>query len=130
MKRRSLLRAAVAGAGVAAFSGSLWQGAASAASPAQPGPSPYGPLGAADANGVQLPAGFTSRIIGRSRQLVGATGYRWHDSPDGGACFADAAGGWTYVSNSEMLFSGGVSWQLVPDPTGFWTRTRHQVEGS
>jgi secreted PhoX family phosphatase len=107
MKRRALLQAAVAGAGAAAFSGSLWRAVALAA-PARPGPSPYGPLGARDANGVALPAGFTSRIIARSRQLVGATGYRWHDAPDGGACFADSVG-WTYVSNSEVANTGGAS---------------------
>jgi secreted PhoX family phosphatase len=107
MERRSFLRTAVVGAGVAAFAGSLWRGAALAA-PAQPGASPYGPLLAADGNGVQLPAGFTSRVIARSRQAVGSTGYRWHDAPDGGACFVDGAG-WTYVSNSEVLFTGGAS---------------------
>ena len=32
--------------------------------PPSPGPGPYGPLAAADANGIQLPAGFTSRVIG------------------------------------------------------------------
>ena len=31
------------------------------------GPGPYGALGAADANGIQLPAGFTSRVIATHR---------------------------------------------------------------
>jgi secreted PhoX family phosphatase len=105
MERRNFLRAALVGAGSAAFAGSLWQGAASAA-PAQNGPSPYGPLQAANANGIQLPAGFTSRIVARSRQAV--AGYTWHDAPDGGACFADGAG-WIYVSNSEINPGGGAS---------------------
>ncbi|MBQ1071660.1 DUF839 domain-containing protein [Micromonospora sp. C31] len=106
MDRRTVLRATVLG-GAAAFSGSLWAGAALAA-PAQPGASPYGPLGAADANGLQLPAGFTSRVIARSRQAVPGTSYVWHDAPDGGACFV-AGTGWIYVSNSEILTTGGVS---------------------
>ncbi|MER7458418.1 alkaline phosphatase PhoX [Micromonospora sp. NPDC126480] len=106
MDRRTLLRAGVAG-GAAAFAGSLWAGAATAA-PAQPGASPYGPLGAADARGIQLPAGFTSRIIARSRQAVTGTLYTWHDAPDGGACFA-AGTGWIYVSNSEISSTGGAS---------------------
>ncbi|MCL7456774.1 alkaline phosphatase PhoX [Micromonospora echinofusca] len=106
MDRRSVLRATVLG-GAAAFSGSLWAGAALAA-PAQPGASPYGPLGAADANGIQLPAGFTSRVIARSRQTVPGTSYTWHDAPDGGACFV-AGTGWIYVSNSEILTTGGAS---------------------
>jgi PKD repeat protein len=66
------------------------------------GNGPYGPLGAADANGIQLPAGFTSRRIGSTNQAVAGTGYTWHSAPDGGACFAVAGGGWVYVSNSEM----------------------------
>ncbi|MFF5175066.1 alkaline phosphatase PhoX [Micromonospora sp. NPDC000089] len=106
MDRRTVLRATVAG-GAAAFAGSLWSGAALAA-PAQPGTGPYGPLGAADANGIQLPAGFTSRVIARSRQAVAGTSYGWHDAPDGGACFA-AGTGWIYVSNSEITPGGGAS---------------------
>ncbi|MEW2379836.1 alkaline phosphatase PhoX [Micromonospora sp. NPDC047812] len=106
MDRRTVLRATVVG-GAAAFAGSLWAGAAQAA-PAQPGASPYGPLGAADANGIQLPAGFTSRVIARSRQAVPGTSYSWHDAPDGGACFV-AGTGWIYVSNSEILSTGGAS---------------------
>ncbi|ROO58497.1 uncharacterized protein DUF839 [Micromonospora sp. Llam0] len=106
MDRRSVLRATVVGAGAAAFSGSLWTGAFAA--PAQPGASPYGPLGSPDANGIALPAGFTSRVVARSRQRVGDTSYVWHDAPDGGACFA-AGTGWVYVSNSEISRTGGAS---------------------
>ncbi len=106
MDRRTLLRATVVGAGTAAFSGSLWSGAFAA--PAQPGAGPYGSLRSADANGVQLPSGFTSRIVARSRQRVGPTAYTWHDAPDGGACFA-AGTGWIYVSNSEISSTGGAS---------------------
>lgn len=106
MDRRTVLRATVAG-GAAAFAGSLWSNAALAA-PAQPGVGPYGPLGTADARGLQLPAGFTSRIVARSRQVVSGTSYTWHDAPDGGACFA-AGTGWIYVSNSEISTTGGAS---------------------
>ncbi|MFE1782360.1 alkaline phosphatase PhoX [Streptomyces sp. NPDC059506] len=105
MERRSFLRGAVVGGGVAAFGGSLWRGAAVAA-PAQPGIGPNGALGAADANGVRLPAGFTSRVIARSGQKVADTSYTWHNAPDGGACFADGTG-WIYVSNSEISLTGG-----------------------
>jgi hypothetical protein len=110
VERRTVLRASVfgavgaVGAGAAALSGGLWQQAFAA--PAQPGPSPYGDLLPADTNGVQLPAGFSSRVIARSRQRV--AGYLWHDAPDGGACFADGAG-WIYVSNSEIPLIGGAS---------------------
>lgn len=62
---------------------------------------PYGPLRAADANGVMLPRGFTSRIIARSGSRVAGASYVWHDAPDGGATFVAPDGGWIYVSNSE-----------------------------
>ncbi|MGW6966721.1 alkaline phosphatase PhoX [Streptomyces zaomyceticus] len=107
MERRSFLRGAVIGTSAAAFGGSLWHGAAFAA-PAQPGAGPYGALGAADANGILLPAGFTGRVIARSGQSVPGTSYAWHSAPDGGACFVDGTG-WIYVSNSEINPSGGAS---------------------
>ncbi|MGW3388383.1 alkaline phosphatase PhoX [Streptomyces cinereoruber] len=107
MERRGFLRGAVIGTSAAAFGGSLWHGAAFAA-PAQPGAGPYGALGTADANGIQLPAGFTSRVIARSGQTVTGTSYTWHSAPDGGACFVDGTG-WIYVSNSEINPNGGAS---------------------
>ncbi len=105
LHRRSLLRTAVVGVSAAAFGGSLWRGAAHA-SPAQPGPGPYGALGAADAQGLQLPRGFTGRVIARSGQRVANSSYTWHSAPDGGACFVDGRG-WIYVSNSEIDPAGG-----------------------
>ncbi|MEV6209078.1 alkaline phosphatase PhoX [Kitasatospora sp. NPDC051914] len=107
MERRTFLRGAVVGASAAAFGGTLVHGAAYAA-PAQNGPGPYGSLLAADANGIQLPSGFTSRVIARSSQVVSGTSYTWHSAPDGGACFADGTG-WIYVSNSEINPAGGTS---------------------
>jgi hypothetical protein len=74
---------------------------------------PYGPLLAPDANGIRLPAGFTSRVIARSDEQVDGTGYAWHLAPDGGACFRtrDKTGDYVYVSNSETigLLGGGAS---------------------
>ncbi|GAA2107708.1 alkaline phosphatase PhoX [Actinomadura alba] len=105
MERRTFLRASAVGAGAVAFSGSLWQNAALAA-PAQNAPSPYGPLRTADANGILLPAGFTSQIVARSGQTVPGTSYTWHGAPDGGACFADGSG-WIYVSNAELDGAAG-----------------------
>ncbi|HEV8555596.1 MAG TPA: hypothetical protein VGR06_04265 [Actinophytocola sp.] len=55
MRRRNFLRAAMVGVGVTTFGNTLTPSAMAA--PAQNGSSPYGPLQAADANGVQLPAG-------------------------------------------------------------------------
>ncbi|MBN3932504.1 DUF839 domain-containing protein [Streptomyces verrucosisporus] len=107
MERRNFLRGAVLTGSVAAFGGSLWRGASHAA-PAQPGAGPYGALQPADANGIRLPQGFTSRVIARSGQKVSGTSYTWHNAPDGGACYADG-GGWIYVSNSEINPGGGAS---------------------
>ncbi|MBL3670210.1 DUF839 domain-containing protein [Streptomyces sp. M2CJ-2] len=105
MERRTFLRASAMGGTGAVLGGALWHSAAYAA-PAQPGTGPYGALGTADANGIRLPAGFTSRVIARSGQQVPGTSYTWHNAPDGGACYADGSG-WIYVSNSEINPSGG-----------------------
>jgi hypothetical protein len=57
----------------------------------------------ADANGVRLPEGFSSRIVAESSiSPLGGCDYAWHAAPDGGACFTDTDGGWIYVSNSEL----------------------------
>jgi hypothetical protein len=62
-----------------------------------------GGLGEPDANGVRLPRGFRSRIVARSGEpAVSGSSYHWPGSPDGGACFATADGGWVYVANSEL----------------------------
>jgi uncharacterized protein len=67
-----------------------------------------GPLGAPDANGLRLPAGFTSRVVARSsQQVVAGSSYVWHPAPDGGATFATLDGGFVYVSNCEAT-PGGV----------------------
>ncbi|AXK35005.1 DUF839 domain-containing protein [Streptomyces armeniacus] len=109
MDRRTLLRSAVVGTGAVAFGFTMTR--TSLAYPAKSGPSPYGPLQAADANGIMLSAGFTSRVIARSGRTVPGTSYTWHGAPDGGACFADSAGdGWIYVSNAELgSGTGGAS---------------------
>lgn len=107
MDRRNFLRSGALG-GAAAAAAVVISPYEALAAPAVVGPGPYGALRTADTNGIQLPAGFTSRVVARSGQRVGSTGYTWHSNPDGGACFAAAAGGWVYVSNSEST-SGGAS---------------------
>jgi hypothetical protein len=73
------------------------------------GTGPYGSLGAVDANGIALPAGFSSRVVARTGQTVANSSYVWHGAPDGGACFPAANGGWVYASNSELgSGTGGV----------------------
>jgi len=104
VRRRAFLRAMAALAASGMLPRSPWRGA-----PAIAADGPYGPLGAADANGIMLPAGFSSREVARGGSVVGTTGYVWPSFPDGGATFR-APGGWIYVANSEQgAPAGGVS---------------------
>lgn len=105
MDRRSFLRTSGVSVGGVALGGSLWRGTSELVD-AEEGP--YGALRSPDENGIRLPDGFRSRVVARSGRRVGATSYRWHPAPDGGACFPDD-GGWIYVSNSEMNDTGGAS---------------------
>lgn len=107
MHRRDVLKLGALGTASVALGPAFWRWALAA--PAVPGPSPYGPLLAPDANGIRLPEGFTSRVIARTHQAVGPTAYRWHPGPDGGAVFPMLDGGWVYVSNAEVPFRGGAS---------------------
>ena len=75
-----------------------------------PSAGPYGVLGAADANGIKLPSGFTSAVVARSGSAVPGTAHPWPAAPDGGATFPTADGGWVYVANSELgAAAGGAS---------------------
>jgi secreted PhoX family phosphatase len=123
LERRAFLRATMLAAGAVLAPAALTRaaGAAGHAAAASTGASclvpraglPYGRLQPPDANGLMLPAGFTSRIVGVSGQTVSGTNYSWHPAPDGGACFVVPGGGgdYVYVSNSETLaqFGGGTS---------------------
>ena len=106
-------RAFVGGSVVAActFGSSFWSNAYAAV--AVDGPGRFGPLGPVNADGLQLPAGFTSRVVARTGHEVlrhngRGTGYTWHVDPDGGAVFDMDDGGWVYVSNCEEHIGGGV----------------------
>ena len=97
--RRDLIRAGVGVAGVFTLGPAFWE---ALAAPAPVGPSPYGPLRAPDANGIRLPAGFSSRVVARANEPVPGTTYVWHTFPDGASTFRTTEGGWILVSNSEM----------------------------
>lgn len=127
MERRSLLRAGVVAGGALALGGAAWKEALAA--PAIPGASPYGPLQPADANGIALPAGFTSRVIARSGQAVAGTGYVWHGAPDGGACYPDGSG-WIYVSNAELGSNAGGASAVRFDAAGAVTAAYRILGGT
>jgi hypothetical protein len=108
MKRRQFLHWTAAGFCGVTLGAAFWRQVF--AQQAVPGPSPYGPIADfPDANGLRLPAGFTSRVIATTGEPVPNTLYPWHPLPDGGACFAAADGGWIYTSNSEVPGAGGAS---------------------
>lgn len=105
-RRRELLTTGLTAGVTLAFGPSFWRQAL-AAVPAVPGPGPYGPLGEPDANGLRLPEGFSSRLVARGGEPVGASGYVWHSASDGAATFAGSTGGWILVSNSETWPASG-----------------------
>jgi len=109
-RRRDFLRCSALAAGGLALGPAFWRKALDQAS-ATPGPGPYGPLGAADANGLMLPEGFTSRVVARGGAPVGASDYDWHVFSDGAATYPTPDGGWILVSNSEApaRLGGGAS---------------------
>ena len=105
MQRRQFLKAGFAVAGSFALGRDFWSRAYAA--PALPGPSPYGELLPADANGLLLPPGFSSRRIATAYQPValangGESQYLWHRASDGGGVIPTDDGGWIYVNNSEI----------------------------
>ena len=79
----------------------------------------YGPLGLADENGLQLPKGFSSRVVAvATERPLPSVAFNWHRSPDGGATFAHPDGGWIYVSNCEQGNQQGGASALRFDPAG------------
>jgi hypothetical protein len=77
-----------------------------------------GELGPADANGIRVAEGFTSRILARyNERPVDSSDYLWHGAPDGGAVFPTADEGWIYVSNSESVPGGVGALKFAPDGT-------------
>lgn len=109
LTRREALRAGAGAAGGIALAGGLFGRAMDAmAAPAVVGVGPYGPLQGPDANGVRLPAGFTSRAIARTDVVVGSSGKAFHVLPDGMGTFKTGDGGFILTSNSEAPYVNGV----------------------
>lgn len=140
LSRRDLLRLGGAGGVVLASSGWL------AACVAPPGPpvdptstttttttppfTGYGALGAADANGLRLPAGFTSRVVATTGEAVGSTSYTWPADPDGGATFATEDGGWIYVANAESFAPNGGASMIRFGSDGTITHAQRILSGT
>ena len=107
MHRRRFLAGAASVGAAYAFGTGFWRSAF--ADPAVAGDGPYGPLAPPDANGIRLPAGFTSSVVAESLLPVAGTTLLWHLAPDGAATFPTGDGGWVYVCNAEVPFAGGVN---------------------
>lgn len=109
ISRRRLLRNSARAAGAVGLATAAGWISPKLANAAMGGADDFGPLQPADANGLMLPAGFTSRVVATTGTTVGGTSHTWHAAPDGGATFATVDGGWIYVSNSELdTGAGGV----------------------
>jgi len=109
LNRRDLLRAGLGSGLVLGFGAGFWQDAMAAVpgnalsrDPAVPGRGPYGPLGPQDANGLRLPAGFSSRRIAVGGQTVPGTNFVQPLFPDGQAAYPTDDGGFVLVTNSEV----------------------------
>ena len=109
ISRRQLIVSGALAAGALAGSPRMLREALAA--PARAGVSPYGPLGAPDANGLMLPPGFTSREVARGLSEV--KGYPWPVFPDGQATFPTRDGGWILVTNSESLSISGAGTSAI-----------------
>jgi secreted PhoX family phosphatase len=129
LRRRDFLAGGAAAAGVLALGPSFWR--AALAAPATVADGPYGPLQAADANGLMLPPGFSSRELARGGSEVPGTGYTWHPASDGQATFAQPDGGWVLVSNAEIsALQGGGASALRFDAQGNVTSAYRICEGT
>lgn len=110
--RRSFLGTAARGMGAIALGPSLVNmvGVVEAAPVSSIALYQLGDLQPADANGIRLPVGFTSRVIAVSGENVPGTRFTWRAFPDGGATFPTRLGGWIYTVNHEIPWPfGGVS---------------------
>ena len=119
LSRRAFLQQSLSAAGAVSLgaiggSAGLHPGVAFAAT----GADDFSALNPADANGLQLPDGFTSRIVAQGGQPVGTTGFVWPIAPDGGACFSTGDGGWIYVANSELSGTNGGASSIKFAPNG------------
>lgn len=77
-----------------------------------------GPLQPADANGVMLPEGFSSRVVAvfNEAPVASQPDFVWHSDPDGGGMFRTEDGGWIYISNSEARDATTLGAQIPDAP--------------
>lgn len=71
-----------------------------------------GPLKAADANGVRVAEGFSTRVVAIAGQAPASGATPWHIFNDGGGVVPRPNGGWIYCSNSEVPGVGTLGFQV------------------
>ena len=128
ISRRDLLRSGALAAGALTVGPAFIRDALAA--PARAGGSPYGALGAPDANGLMLPPGFRSRVVARSLTPVQNTGYVWPIFPDGQATYATRDGGWILVTNSESVAAGGAGTSAIRFDRDGTIRSAYRILGN
>ncbi len=91
-----------------------------------------GPLLPADDNGVQLPAGFTSRVVAVFGEppVASNPSFLWHSDPDGAGVFRTDDGGWILLSNSEARDATTAFGQLPADLQSLASRDSLEVLNS
>jgi secreted PhoX family phosphatase len=127
MERRTFLKSVVLGGTAFTIGSAAWPRLFTSAAA---GSGPYGALGTPDANGWQLPVGFTSRVIATSGVPVLPSTYVWHLNPDGGATFATSDGGWIYTSNSESAAPAGGAGMVRFNSSGQIVDARRILDGT
>ena len=127
MERRAFLKTVVLGGTAFTIGTAAWSNRLSTAAG---GTGPYGTLAAADANGWQLPARFSSRVVATTGLPVLPSPYVWHANPDGGATFPTGDGGWIYVSNSESSAPLGGAGMVRFDSSGAVVDARRILDGT
>ncbi|MDA0182844.1 PhoX family protein [Solirubrobacter phytolaccae] len=131
LTRRRLIQSGLTTAAAVSFGPAFWRDAF-AAPPATLAPyGPYGPLQPADANGLQLPPGFSSRVIAQSGQPVASTGYVFPIYPDGAATIRmPSDGGWILAINSEVPGGAGGASAIRFDARGGITNAYRILGGT
>jgi uncharacterized protein len=113
--RREFIAAGVGGVAAVSLGVAFWDDLFGAAGDGLRTGGGYGPVGAANAEGISLPEDFNSRVIARGGEPIGASGYQWHLLSDGAATFPAPDGGFILASNSETDPGGASAIRFSPN---------------
>lgn len=116
--RREFIGLGIGGVAAVALGAAFWEdvfGSAASGSQQASAGHGYGPRRPPNEHGIELPAGFDSRVIARGDAIVPGTDYRWHEASDGMATFPVDDGGWILVSNSEVGEGGASAVRFARD---------------